>query len=72
MIGSEPDPASRDRILTGLLGAPIAQSAAPAMHERAADALGLRCHNQLIEIAGAGWVTLAQLPLNELYPWSSQ
>ena len=42
------------RILTGLLGAPIAQSAAPAMHERAAEALGLRCHYQLIEVAGAG------------------
>ena len=42
------------RILTGLLGAPIAQSAAPAMHERAAEALGLRCHYQLIELAGAG------------------
>ena len=24
------------------------------MHERAAEALGLRCHYQLIEIAGAG------------------
>lgn len=43
-----------NRILTGLLGAPIAQSAAPAMHERAAAALGLRCHYQLIEVAGAG------------------
>ena len=42
------------RVLTGLLGAPIAQSAAPAMHERAAEALGLRCHYQLIEIEGAG------------------
>jgi len=42
------------RLLTGLLGAPIAHSAAPAMHERAAEALGLRCHYQLIEIAGAG------------------
>src|SRR6187431_3185035 len=42
------------RILTGLLGAPIAHSASPAMHERAAEALGLRCHYQLIEIAGAG------------------
>ena len=41
-------------ILTGLLGAPIAHSASPAMHERAAEALGLRCHYQLIEIAGAG------------------
>src|SRR5882762_8364676 len=42
------------RFLTGLLGAPIAQSAAPAMHERAAQALDLRCHYQLIEVAGAG------------------
>jgi shikimate dehydrogenase len=49
-----PPPPTGGRILTGLLGAPIAQSAAPAMHERAADALGLRCHYQLIEIAGAG------------------
>jgi shikimate dehydrogenase len=46
--------ASSRRILAGLLGAPIAQSAAPAMHERAAEALDLRCHYQLIEIAGAG------------------
>ena len=50
---SNPGSPSR-RILTGLLGAPIAQSAAPDMHERAADALGLRCHYQLIEVAGAG------------------
>jgi shikimate dehydrogenase len=42
------------RFLTGLLGAPIAHSASPAMHERAAEALGLHCHYQLIEIAGAG------------------
>jgi shikimate dehydrogenase len=42
------------RVLAGLLGAPVAQSAAPAMHERAAEALDLRCHYQLIEIAGAG------------------
>src|SRR6188768_609152 len=50
-----PDPASPDRrMLTGLLGAPIAHSASPAMHERAAEALGLRCHYQLIEISGAG------------------
>src|SRR5882724_735611 len=43
----------RQRFLTGLIGAPIAQSASPAMHERAADALGVRCHYQLIEVAGA-------------------
>ena len=42
------------RILSGLLGAPIAHSAAPTMHERAAEALGFRCHYQLIEVAGAG------------------
>jgi shikimate dehydrogenase len=46
-------PLSGRRVLTGLLGAPIAHSASPAMHERAAEALGLRCHYQLIEIAGA-------------------
>src|SRR6266403_5056515 len=45
---------SNGRILAGLLGAPIAQSAAPAMHERAAETLELRCHYQLIEIVGAG------------------
>jgi shikimate dehydrogenase len=41
------------RFLTGLLGAPIAHSASPAMHERAAGALGLHCHYQLIEVANA-------------------
>jgi shikimate dehydrogenase len=45
--------ANRTKFLTGLIGAPIAQSAAPAMHEQAADALGVRCHYQLIEVAGA-------------------
>jgi quinate/shikimate dehydrogenase (NAD+) len=40
--------------LTGLIGTPIAHSAAPAMHEQAAHALGIRCHYHLIEIAGAG------------------
>jgi shikimate dehydrogenase len=45
---------SSRRILAGLLGAPIAQSAAPAMHERAAEVLDFRCHYQLVEIAGSG------------------
>lgn len=45
--------AAPTKLLTGLIGAPIAHSAAPAMHERAAEALGLRCHYQLIEVAGA-------------------
>src|SRR3978361_301275 len=38
--------------LTGLIGAPIAHSASPAMHEQAAEALGARCHYHLIEVAG--------------------
>jgi shikimate dehydrogenase len=49
------------RFLTGLLGAPIANSAAPAMHERAAEALDLRCHYQLIEVAGASRQELKML-----------
>jgi quinate/shikimate dehydrogenase (NAD+) len=48
------NPVSQSRFLTGLLGAPIAHSASPAMHERAAEALGLRLHYQLIELAGCG------------------
>jgi shikimate dehydrogenase len=44
---------TRNRFLTGLIGAPIAHSAAPAMHEQAARDLGLRCHYQLIEVADA-------------------
>jgi shikimate dehydrogenase len=48
-----PKTRSRNRFLTGLIGSPIAHSAAPAMHEEAAGALGLRCHYQLIEVAGA-------------------
>jgi shikimate dehydrogenase len=44
---------ARRRFLTGLIGAPIAHSASPAMHEEAAEALGVRCHYQLIEVAGA-------------------
>jgi shikimate dehydrogenase len=46
-------PATRRSFLTGLIGAPIAHSASPALHEQAADALGVRCHYQLIEVAGA-------------------
>ncbi len=46
-------PAAPRKLLTGLIGAPIASSASPAMHEQAAEALGLRGHYQLIEVAGA-------------------
>lgn len=53
-------PADR-RFLTGLIGAPIAHSASPAMHERAAEALGAHCHYQLIEVAGASSEELRRL-----------
>src|SRR6266576_279522 len=49
------------RFLTGLIGAPIAHSASPAMHECAAEALGAHCHYQLIEVAGAGREELRML-----------
>lgn len=52
---------TRRKFLTGLIGAPIAQSAAPAMHEQAAEALGVRCHYQLIEVADADAVALRAL-----------
>ena len=53
-------PADR-RFLTGLIGSPIANSASPAMHERAAETLGAHCHYQLIEVAGAGREELQRL-----------
>ena len=49
------------KFLTGLIGAPIAHSASPAMHAQAADALGIRCHYQLIEVAGADTAELRAL-----------
>jgi shikimate dehydrogenase len=51
---TRPPSLSPQRFLTGLIGAPIAHSASPAMHEQAAEALGVRCHYHLIEVAGAG------------------
>src|SRR3954467_3012329 len=50
---SKRGPAASTKLLTGLIGAPIAHSASPAMHERAAEGLGLRGHYQLSEVAGA-------------------
>jgi shikimate dehydrogenase len=50
---SDAQPATRQRFLTGLIGFPIAHSASPAMHEQAADALGVHCRYRLIEVAGA-------------------
>jgi len=57
---SRPIPQSK-KLLTGLIGAPIAHSASPAMHEQAAAALGLRGHYQLIEVAGASRAELAMM-----------
>jgi shikimate dehydrogenase len=53
--------AASQKLLTGLIGAPIAHSASPAMHERAAEALGLRGHYQLIEVAGVDAAGLAMM-----------
>jgi shikimate dehydrogenase len=58
---SDRQAAHRLKWLTGLIGAPIAHSASPAMHEQAAAALGARCHYQLIEVAGAGDAELRKL-----------
>lgn len=52
-MATEHQPWAGQKFLTGLIGSPIAASAAPAMHEGAAEALGVRCHYQLIEVAGA-------------------
>ncbi|TMJ03756.1 MAG: shikimate dehydrogenase [Alphaproteobacteria bacterium] len=40
-------------LLLGLIGSPIMSSAAPAMHEAAAEALGLRAQYRLIDVPGA-------------------
>ena len=58
---SQRRPAASKKLLTGLIGAPIKHSASPAMHEQAAEALGLRGHYQLIEIAGADATELRML-----------
>jgi shikimate dehydrogenase len=58
---SKRGPAASKKLLTGLIGAPIASSASPLMHERAAEALGLRGHYQLIEVAGADAAGLAMM-----------
>lgn len=49
---SSRQPVERRRVLLGLLGYPIAHSAAPAMHEAAGDAHGLRTLYRLLEIPG--------------------
>jgi shikimate dehydrogenase len=65
--------------LLGLIGAPIAHSASPAMHEAAGAALGLHCRYPLIEVVGAnaarlrtmleGVRTLTFSGVNVTYPY---
>src|SRR3954464_10081074 len=50
---AERGPAPAQPFLLGLIGSPIMSSAAPAMHEAAAAALGLRAHYRLIDVPGA-------------------
>lgn len=47
--------------LLGLIGSPIKSSAAPAIHEGAAQALGLSAHYRLIDVAGADAATLRKM-----------
>lgn len=68
-----------ESILLGLIGAPIAHSASPAMHEAAAKAIGLRCFYHLVEVEGAdarrlrvmldGLVALKFAGVNVTYPY---
>lgn len=60
MAPEQQSPAGQ-RFLTGLIGAPIAMSASPAMHEEAAAALGVRCLYHLIEVPGADQALLRAL-----------
>ena len=53
-IVSDVQSSTGQSFLTGLIGAPIARSASPAMHEQAAAALNVHCRYRLIEVAGAG------------------
>lgn len=55
-------PAVRGRtLLLGLLGYPIAHSAAPAMNEAAGAALGIRVHYQLLPVADADQAMLGRM-----------
>lgn len=49
------------RVLLGLIGSPIAHSAAPSMHEAAARRAGFELHYHLIEVAGAGRADLVAM-----------
>lgn len=52
-VGNKGAPEPAQPFLLGLIGSPIMSSAAPAMHEAAAEALGLAAQYRLIDIAGA-------------------
>ncbi len=49
------------RALLGLIGSPIGGSASPAMQEAAGEAVDVRCHYQLVDVAGADTAELARL-----------
>ncbi|MDE1923707.1 MAG: hypothetical protein KGI55_09800, partial [Gammaproteobacteria bacterium] len=49
-ISTESPTLSGGSFLIGLIGKNIQRSRSPAMHEREADALGLRCIYQLIDL----------------------
>lgn len=53
--------ARQKRLLLGLLGYPIAHSAAPSMMESAGDACGIRVHYQLLPFANADAATLGRV-----------
>ena len=59
-VSAAPAPGAQP-ILLGLIGSPIKSSAAPAIHEASAQALGLSAHYRLIDIAGADIDTLRKM-----------
>jgi shikimate dehydrogenase len=54
-------PVPEQPFLLGLIGSPIKSSAAPAMHQAAAAALGLSAHYRLIDVPGAHPAILRQM-----------
>jgi shikimate dehydrogenase len=54
-------PVPAQPFLLGLIGSPIKSSAAPAMHEAAAAALGCAAHYRLIDVAGADAAALRKM-----------
>jgi len=54
-------PVPAQPFLLGLIGSPIRSSAAPAMHEAAAAALGFAAHYRLIDVPGADAATLRRM-----------